>query len=643
MRKKFLGLLTLLASLTLAGCAQPAKQSQSQQGGQSSTVVTNRHTIKFENNGERVATEIVKDGEKLTKEQVPSAPRAPEGYEFVGWAIEGDEVVDPTTVEITADITFHAVFQKEAEGGLSVDDVKEAGKDYYLVLGWWEVNDPNDPTKVTSHLTKATVRLFYQNVIDYLKAAGATDENIANIQFRNYSTATVAEMGEKINADADVDIMIGVGNNINSTAGVSLYDGSNDYKFQTPMGDGTARYVACTSYASELGVSTYTWLKNTDAGIASFVRALTAEEIAQSLVPVDLDFKVTVHGDTDVVTTLHTKDDKVTMPEITVPDDKNFKGFALTSGGEVALEVAKNATLKYDDLKDLVAEGVKTVDLYPVLEDKPVVLDDLVVYIQTGSKLSEAEAKLIEARFKTTLTDKSVKFEFNDGDSTGFTTFINGKGDADVIIGGNNPLKNYDLKDATNYPLANAGAKHFADTSRKVVIPATVANDHFDLAKSLYNFVTAEAVEFEFHYTYWQKADKSWVTDAEATAIDTGIQTALNTYLGVTGEDTLLSKYNVKVSKESVTTVNSENNKKDQVADLGKATRALREGKGTDMIIGCGGNVDSDTGAGMTIVEKKDIPTTIVANSRKVALVNENPLAKEIYDNYFKVAEEPQA
>ena len=634
MRKKFLGLLTLLASLTLAGCNQPAQPSQSQQGGQSSIVVTNRHTIKFENNGERVATEIVKDGEKLTKEQVPSAPRAPEGYEFVGWAIEGDEVVDPTTVEITADITFHAVFQKEAEGGLSVDDVKEAGKDYYLVLGWWEVNDPDDPTKVTSHLTKATVRLFYQNVIDYLKAAGATDENIANIQFRNYSTATVAEMGEKINADADVDIMIGVGNNINSTAGVSLYDGSNDYKFQTPMGDGTARYVACTSYASELGVSTYTWLKNTDAGIASFVRELTAEEIAQSLVPVDLDFTVIVHGDTNVTTVLHTKDDKVTMPEITVPDDKNFKGFALTDGGEVALEVTKDATLKYDDLKDLVAEGVKTIDLYPVLEAKPVVAEDLVVYVQiNGNNLKLPEAKLLEARFNSTLTTEKVKFNFVEGDAATFSGAIGN--DSDVVIGGNNPVNN--LGKHADGPTANAGAKHFASTNRKVIISDKVSAGHLELAKKLYNFVIADAIEFEVHATFWPKSDNSWVTVEERAAVLAGMTTQLNTYLGITGEDTLLSKYNVKFTDVDVNVTGN------KVADLGSATRALREGKGTDLIIGCGGNVDSATGAGMTIVEKKDIPTTIVANNRKVALVNENPLAREIYDNYFKVAEEPQA
>ena len=145
--------------------------------------------------------------------------------------------------------------------------------------------DPNEPDKVTQNLTKTTVRLFYQNLINYLKASGATDANIANVQFRNYATATVAEMGAKINADADVDLMIGVGKNINTDGGVKLYNESNDYKFQTPMGDGTARYVACLSTATELGVSTYAWLKNTDAGVSSFVRELTEAEIKESLKP----------------------------------------------------------------------------------------------------------------------------------------------------------------------------------------------------------------------------------------------------------------------------------------------------------------------------------------------------------------------
>lgn len=635
MKKKSLGLLTLLLSLSLAACSasgtsskasEPVKSDSATSAESSeSKAVATRYTVKFENNGERVATESVKEGETLAANQIPTV-RAPEGQEFVGWADASNNIVDLTTFKVTADVTFKAVFKAAEQQGdvLSVEDVKKDGETYYLVLGWWEVNDPADPTKVTSHLTKQTVRLFYQNVIDYLKASGASDTDIGNIQFRDYSSATVAEMGAAINADGDVDLMIGVGNNINSTAGCTLYESSNDYKFQTPMGEGpTARYVACLSSASELGVATYKWLKNTDAGVASFVRELTEAEIKASLVPVSLDFKVTVHGDETKATTLVDKDSVVEMPTITVPEGKLFKGFALAADGEVKLEVAKDATLKYDNVKDLAAEGSKAIDLYPIFEDVPVVAEDLVVYVQiNGTNLTLTEAKLLAARFNSTLeNDENVKFNFVEGDAATFTAQIGN--DSDVIIGGNNPLKNFGV-DETG-PLANAGAKHFANTSRKVIISDKVAQDHKELAKKLYDFIVAEAVEFEFHYTYWVKNDE-WVTADERTAIDQGIQTRLNLYLGIGAEETLAGKYNVKVSSYVA--------QKTKVADLGAETKALRDGKCTDLIIGCGNNVDS-TGT-MDIVEKKALGAPFVAAaSRYVALLNENPLAREVYESYF--------
>ena len=368
MRKKFLGLVTLLLATSLVACGANGGNSQeSKPAGDNSTssqvTPAKRYTVKFMNGDVRVATESVKEGESLTAAQIHTVA-APEGYLFEGWSLTANgEVIDLTTYVVNADVTLYAIFKEAEDSGLSVDDVKKDGESYYMVLGWWEVNDPNEPDKVTSHLTKTTVRLFYQNLINYLKASGATDANIANIQFRNYATATVAEMGAKINADADVDLMIGVGKNINTDGGVKLYNESNDYKFQTPMGDGTARYVACLSTATELGVSTYAWLKNTDAGVASFVRELTEAEIKESLKPVDLDFTVKVHGDEVKETVLHTKDDVVEMPAITIPNGKNFKGFALSADGEVVLAKAKDATLKYDDLKDLVAEGAKSIDL----------------------------------------------------------------------------------------------------------------------------------------------------------------------------------------------------------------------------------------------------------------------------------------
>ena len=628
MKKKLLGLITLLlaASLTACGSPKPASeggQTTPSEQGTSQGVVT-RYTVKFENNGERVATESVKEGETLTAAQIPTV-RTPEGKVFKGWANEQNEIVDLSTYVVTGDVTFHAVFEDAQEQGdvLSVEDVKETGKTYYMVFGWWEVKDPADPDKVTSHLTKQTVRLFYANIINYLKASGATDENIANIQFRDYSSDTVANMGAAINADGDVDIMIGVGNNINSTAGVTLYNSSNDYKFQTPMGDGTARYVACLSTATELGVSTYTWLKNTDAGIASFVRVLTDAEIAASLVPVDLDFTVIVHADEVKTTVLHSKDDVVDMGTITVPDGKIFKGFALSAGGEVALDVAKDATLKYDDVKSLVADGVKTVDLYPVIEDAPVVAEDLVVYVQVnGSNLTLVEAKLLEARFNITLTTENVKFNFIDGNAAAFTGAIGD--DSDVIIGGNNPVNN--LGKHADGPTANAGAKHFANTSRKVIISDKCSAAHLELAKKLYNFVIADAIEFEVHAAFWRKGGE-WVTDAEYTALQAGIKGNLETYMGVEA-DKLLDTYNIKL-----TYVDVEGTK---VADLGAATNALREGKGTDLVIGCGGNVTS-TGLVPT-VGIFDIPTTMVAAGRKVGLVKDNCLTRNIVDVYFGAA-----
>ena len=626
MKKKIIGLFALLLATGLVACGTKDSEKKPDDDGKQPVVVT-RHTVKFENNGTRVATESVKDGEKLTDAQIPTV-KAPEGYVFAGWSLtEGGEVVDLTTYVFTSDVTFYAVFTEE-EGGLSVDDVKEEGKKYYLVLGWWEVNDPAEPDKITSHLTKTTVRLFYQNLINYLVATGATEDNIANIQFRNYATATVAQMGEKVNADGDVDLLIGVGKNINSTANVALYENSNDYKFETPMGDGTPRYVACTSVARELGVSTYNWLKNTDAGVASFVRELTEEEIEASLVPVDLDFNVTVHGDEDKSTTLHTKSDVVVMPTITVPEGKIFKGFATTEGGEVVLEVAKDATIKYEDVVGLVEEGTKTIDLYPVFADAPVVTDDLVVYVQVnGKNLTMPEAKLLEARFNATLTTEKVKFNIIDGNADTFKAALGD--DSDVIIGGGKPVNS--LGAHADGAVKDCGAKHFAASGRKVIISDKCQEGHLELAKKLYNFLVDAAPEFEMHAAFWTK-ENTWVTAAERTAIVTGMTNQLNSYLGIETEETLLDKYNVKITDVDVPG--------SKVADLGEATRALRDGKGTDLIIGCGGNVDDmDKGAKMVIVEKKDIPTAIVAAGRKVALVNENPLAREIYDNYFKEAE----
>ncbi len=633
MKKKLLCLLGLAAlTLGLGACGNNGGD-----GGDDGNTPVNpakqTFTVAFVADGERVATARVKDGEKVT-DQIDTPMKT--GYTFVGW-YEGETLVDLSTYVVTHNVTLEAKFEKIDIPEYNVEDTKVADKEYYLVVGWWECEDPADPTKKTSHLTPDLVRLFYYNLNRYLVATGATNEQLEAISFRNYSTATVAEMGTAVKADADVDLMIGVGNNVNSTAGLTLYESSNDYKFETKMGNPlTDRYVACLSYASELGVRVYDWLDDKDLSKESFVRVLSDAEIETSKVPTPIDLTVTVHGDTDAVTHLTDKKTPITMPEITVPADKNFKGFALTEDGEVALEVAKDAVLNYKKLVSLVAENANTLDLYPVFEDKPVVLDDLVVYIQVqGTNLYKSEAELLEARFNASLTEeKHVKFNICEVSSADEFKAAIGD-DADIIIGGNNPVDTFGKYQPETYSIVSCGAKHFQSTNRKVIISDKVATSHVDLAVQFYNFVKEAAPEYTVHTTFWQKVDKTWVSDDEKTAMLTGIETELKQYLHVTGENTISDKYNITFLNESVTTTTDAGS--DKVADLAAATLALREGKGTDLIIGCGDNIDSQTG--FANVEKKaisnDAHTFIAASSRYVARVTDNPLAKDIFNTYF--------
>ena len=625
MKKKLLPLVgAMLLALTIGACTAKGSSTNPDDGG-GSEVVT-KYTITFYVDGQRYATKKVDEGQHITGVTNPTK----EGYKFVCW-LEDETPVDLETYVVSKDARFDASFELDEGDVLSVDDVKEDGKDYYLVMGWWEDTDAEGGT---SGLTKPIVRMFYQNLINYLKATGATDENIANMQFRNYSSVDVATLGEALRADADVDIVVGVGGNINEDpavtgkagANVPLYDSNNDdYKFKTTMGTKNAsRTVACLQYASALGASVYNWLA-TDTGKASFIRELTAQEIEDSI-PHAISLTVTIHGETNVTTVLENSTDVIDMPTITVPEGMVFTGFATTADAETAeLEVGLNAELTYNDVKALVAEGATTLDLYPVFAVQE---NDLVVYVQTGSNLSDAEAHLLELRFKETLTDEVVKFDFHNAGASDYRTYIEAKTDADVVIGGNDPLKYLTLKDATNYPLTNGGAKHFVSANRKVAIVNTVAPDHLDLAKDLFDFVTAEAPKYTLKAAFWPEGKKSaiWVTEEEKNNVMIGMGGQLKTYLNVTGEDTLLTKYNVEIDGQFMTS-----------ADFGVAGYAESSLTfGADLIIGCGTNID--TTAGYEGVPFKAVPTTMIAAGRQVAIPHDNCLTRTIYDNYFVAA-----
>lgn len=621
MKKKILALIgAAVLTLGAGSCSSNTPSVSSSSNSGSGTTIVQRYTVAFEVDGERYKTVAVKEGETIAES---IAKPYKENHVFIGW-MEGNQLVDLATYVVTKNTTFTAKFEvQEEEDVLNVEDVKEADALYTLVLGWWEVSDPEDPTKVTSGLTKDSVRLFYANLNRYLKITGSTDEEIGAVSFRNYSTATVSEMGNAVNSDGDVDLLIGVGANVFTTAGVAPYDASDNSKFSTAMGTaGKERYVALIKDAREKAVAVYDWLQS-DIGKQSFLKELTDEEIQASLAPVTIDLSVTVHGDSAVTTVLESKEKAVDLPTITVPEGKQFSGFATEENGEVVLNVSLHATLKYDDLKSLVVEGENTLHLYPVFIDRPVEENDLVVSIQTHSgNLPTYEASLLAARFVSTLDDQTVKFNFIDADAATFTAAIENDPTVDVVIGGNNPIKNFETY--AEGPLANAGGKHFVNTSRKVAVLSGVDSQHADLAMRFYRFVTEEAIPFEIHTTFWTK-EYAWVSAEEVSTIKAGMESSVKTYLHVDETESLTDNYNVGLTYyEAVQT---------KVAELGEETKGLRDGKGTDLIVGCGNNV---TSAGFVeVVDKKAISATLVAAGRYVALVNDNALTRDIYENYF--------
>lgn len=636
MKKLHLLMVLGVSLLALSACGNGNNDPTSNQP--SSQVVT-KHTVQFYVEEELYKTLKVENNTSIGADKVEDPLK--DGFTFVSWVDEDNKAVDLDTYVVTDALKLYATFEEVVtDDTLIVDGTKEAGVDYYLVVGWWEttaLNDDGTP-KITSSLTVDTVRLFYSNLNMYLKAYGATDAQLDLVQFRNYSTATVAEMGEKINADGDVDLVIGVGNNINSTAGVSLFEG-NDGKQTAKMGSQLlSRYVALPEHTemNSVAISIFDWIK-TEVGQASFSRALQASEITVAPERTeDVNVKVTIHGDGEEtkVTQMALKSDAIELPTITVGEGKKFLGYATTKDATVAeIELGLGVALTYDHIEALL-NGATEIELYPVIVTEEINTNyDLVVYVHvvSSSKINEAEVNLFKDRFEATLTEeKNINYVLiTEGKADDFTAKVNedlAAGETiDVIIGGNKSTATFSAIDET-YVNASCAAYHFADSSRKIVVLNSCASTHVELAKQFYTFMTTEAPKLELSVAYWHK-EYTWVTEAEITSINAGVTSYVNTLFAV--EDAYAT-YNLEI--EFFVCENT------KVGPLSEETKALNDGKGVGLIVGTGGNATDAANMGSDIIEQKDCPASLVAAGRKVSLCNDNSIYTALYNNYFAAA-----
>ncbi|MCQ4863485.1 S-layer homology domain-containing protein [Pseudoflavonifractor phocaeensis] len=130
--------------------------------------------------------------------------------------------------------------------------------EHYLVLGWYAKTE-------TSGLDEKVIEAFVSEMKAYLRAQGATEAQLADIVVRAY-TGNVADMGASIKADNDVDVMIGVGENIDAptsaggaTAGVPIIEKTNGIYMGTSKKN---RWMARLT-EDETAVTVYNWIKDT--------------------------------------------------------------------------------------------------------------------------------------------------------------------------------------------------------------------------------------------------------------------------------------------------------------------------------------------------------------------------------------------
>lgn len=646
MKKLFSYLIMLIVfTCTIVACGGNTDSSKNNANTSSSSVQpATKYTVQFYVEDTLYKTMKIEENTVIGASNVANPIK--ENFSFVSWVDKDNNEINLDTYKVTGALKLYATFEEIiTDDTLIVNGTKEEGKEYYLVVGWWETTDvlEDGSPKITSSLTVDTVRLFYANLNLYLKAYGATDEQIDAVQFRDYSTVGVAEMGELVNGDNDVDLLIGVGNNINSTAKVSLFEG-NEGKQKAKMGtQGLERYVALPIHDSmnNVAISVFDWIK-TEVGQTAFLNPLTAEDIVVAPERTDdIDVTVTIHGLTGepTVTNLKSKQDLINVPAIEVEAGYKFLGYATTQDAtkeEVAAAVG--AALTYANIKDLLGDKTE-IELYPVIIEEVINTDyDLVVYVNvtSSSNISAAEANLFADRFEDSLTEeKNINYVWvTEGKADDFTTRINKDLDAgetiDVIVGGNKSVSKFTAVEEA-YGVASCGAGHFADDSRKIMVLNNCASTHIELAKAFYTFMTSEAPELNLSFAFWHK-NNTWVTTEEISTIQNDINAHINTLFGA--EDAFTT-YKIKIEFFIC-----ENTK---VGALSEETKALNDGKGVGMIIGAGGNATDAENMGDVIIEQKDIPTTIVANSRKVSICDDNAIYLDIYNNYFAeaVVEEP--
>ena len=125
----------------------------------------NKYEIAFESKGVTQEVVLLEMGSKLTTEQIPTLSHTDISH-FAGWSLDGTTIIDPATVDITANTTFKAVWRD--------------------INGTWAIN-PECITEDNSWITELDKNIVISNDTLTATCNGGYEFNVGTYKYNDYA------------------------------------------------------------------------------------------------------------------------------------------------------------------------------------------------------------------------------------------------------------------------------------------------------------------------------------------------------------------------------------------------------------------------------------------------------------------------
>ena len=268
----------------------------------------------------------------------------PAGMEFYGWSTSQNWQAGSGDFVIKGNfISYNALKVITKKGEVKLYPAYKERTNYYFVFGVYTHT-------TTSGLGETDVANITSALKAYLASQGATAEQLALVDVREYADSSVGTYGAKIMGDGDVDVFVGCGNNINTTGGVAIVEKSAGFAINTKTG----RRFVLLNY-DDLSVAVYNWFQQ-------YIHdTYDSTYTVVPVVPHTITYSLGEHASQDAVVPQQQSaynNTQITLPEVPqTQEGYTFTGWRVgtelkNAGAQVTVTGNLNITAEY--LKDYV-------------------------------------------------------------------------------------------------------------------------------------------------------------------------------------------------------------------------------------------------------------------------------------------------